>query len=64
MILCIMANKGELDKDTAKKWIEQWVQLFKQDPKIKNTNTAINNISAVDEAYNDLKKDPNCKGIL
>ena len=64
MVLCIMANKGELGKEIAKKWIEQWVQLFKQDPRIKNTKPAGDNYSAVDSAYKDLKEDPNCKGVI
>ena len=37
---------------------------FKQDPRIKNTNPAIDNYSAVDLAHKDLKADPRCKGVF
>ena len=57
-LLCIQVLKGDIDIDAAKKYLQGWVTEAKQQPKVDDSDLAI------DFGFQNISKDPECKPLF
>ena len=56
--LCSLVNDGELEKDYSRKYLAGLVEWLKEDPDLSDVSAAI------EKSYQDMRKEPDCKGAL
>ena len=56
--LCSLVKDDKLDKDYSQKYLVELVEYLKEDPNLGDV------IPAIEKSYQDLKKEPSCKGKI
>ena len=56
--LCSLVKDDKLEKDYSQKYLAGIVEYLKEDPDLGDVSAAI------DKSYQDLKKEPGCKGKI